>query len=361
MAVSNKMRYCERELVRNRVPGRYSNFACMAICPGRKLAWGYAVLRSDGLLDAHLADGFRLTLTKGTTYQVSGDVSRPGLSRKVMRDCSLSIEVAIRRMVPNIFHVNAFCGPTALGNPGAVCLLDDDRPAAWMQMVASQMNLSETGFVRIRSQSEFDLRWFSPTTEVPLCGHVTLGAAHIIWDEARLTDEAVITFQTAGGPLSACRTPDGIEIGLPINRCSEISLPEYFFEAFGVAPVRVLAGRRKHLIELADEAEVVDARPDFSILSRVQGLGVIITARSETTSHDIVSRYFAPYVGVAEDPVTGSAHCCLVPYWSEKLGKNIIRARQASRRGGELLGWVDGETVRLTGKVRVALSGSLAL
>lgn len=264
-------------------------------------------------------------------------------------------------MGPLVYHVNAFCGAGAAGNPGAVCVLDDDRPSEWMQMTADQMNLSETGFVRQIGPAEFSLRWFSPTHEVPLCGHVTLGAAHTLWNEAALTDETVIRFQTASGPLHVRRLDDAIEMALPANICVDAEPPEWLHEAFAVTPVRILAGERKYLVEVAAETDVVSVQPNFGLLRRVADRGVILTARSDGTEHDIVSRYFASYVGVDEDPATGSAHCCLVPYWSENLDKPIIRARQASRRGGELSGRVDGDRVLLTGRARTVLCGRLLM
>lgn len=262
---------------------------------------------------------------------------------------------------PAIYHVNAFCGRGAAGNPGAVCLLDDSRSARWMQAVAAQMNLSETGFVRRLGTGDFALRWFSPRQEMPLCGHVTLAAAHVIWAEARLSDQPLLTFETASGPLQARRRSQGIEIALPVNPCADVAPPAWFREVFKVEPKRVLAGDRKYLIELASESDVLGVRPDFHRLRQAADRGVILTARSASPDHDVVSRYFASYVGVDEDPVTGSAHCCLVPYWSDRLGKPLIRAWQASARGGRLVGHCVGDQVRLTGQARTVLAGELRL
>lgn len=264
-------------------------------------------------------------------------------------------------MGPAIYHVNAFCGRGAAGNPGAICLLDDSHSPEWMQEVAAQMNLSETGFVQRLDTGDFALRWFSPRQEMPLCGHVTLGAAHVIWVEAQLSDQAVLRFETARGALHASRGADGIEIALPIDLCTDVTPPTWFRDVFAVEPKRALAGNRKYLIELASAAEVLGVRPNFDLLRRVADRGVILTARSASSGHDIVSRYFASYVGVDEDPATGSAHCCLVPYWSERLGKPLIRAWQASARGGNLIGRCIGDDVHLTGQARTVLAGELRL
>jgi predicted PhzF superfamily epimerase YddE/YHI9 len=260
-----------------------------------------------------------------------------------------------------IFHVNAFCGSSSAGNPGGVCLLEEDRPTEWMQMIGAQMNLSETGFVRQLGDARFALRWFTPTQEMPLCGHVTLAAAHVLWNDVGSTKSPVITFQTVGGDLHASRRAEGIEIALPINICAEIAPPEWLLKALDVTPIHILGGDRKYLIEVESESEVLRAHPNYEYLRRMADRGLILTAASDSPAFDIVSRYFAGYVGVDEDPVTGSAHCCLIPYWSRKLGKRSIRARQASTRGGVLCGYIDddGNRVCLIGEARTVLSGYL--
>lgn len=260
---------------------------------------------------------------------------------------------------PLIFHVNAFCGPDALGNPGAVCLLEKEHPAEWMQMIAEQMNLSETGFVRRDGSGGLSLRWFTPTKEVQLCGHVTLGAAHVLWNEVLWAETPTITFQTAAGPLVANRSDRGIRLRLPSNVCQPITPPGWLSDALGVSPVRVLGGDRKYLIDLESESEILRVRPDFTAIRHFADRGLIVTARSVRPEYDFVSRYFAGYVGVDEDPVTGSAHCCLFPYWSAVLGKGVLRARQVSKRGGELSGEVVGDGVYLTGEAQTVLQGYL--
>jgi PhzF family phenazine biosynthesis protein len=261
----------------------------------------------------------------------------------------------------SIFHVNAFCGPKSLGNPGAVCLLESDRSAEWMQRTAEQMNLSETGFLRREDDGRFMLRWFTPTKEVPMCGHVTLGAAHVLWNDVCWIDSFSVTFQTAQGSIVAQRCDRGIGLRLPANICRPITPPDWLSEALGVPWIHVLGGDRKYLIELQSEADVRNVKPDFSLIRRLADRGVIITASSSSPEWDIVSRYFAGYVGVDEDPVTGSAHCCLIPYWSARLGKRALRARQLSKRGGELSGELLDHEVRLTGQACTVLRGELCV
>jgi PhzF family phenazine biosynthesis protein len=260
-----------------------------------------------------------------------------------------------------MFHVNAFCGPDAAGNPAAVCLLERDVSLEWMQMVAAQMNLSETGFVRQLDGNTFSMRWFTPVEEVPICGHVTLAAAHVLWQEAHWSSQPTIAFRTPAGSLVARQMPDGIEIALPVNICKDVSAPDWILSALGVKAVRILSGDRKYLVQLGSEAEVRQVRPDFELLRRRADRGVIVTAVSDAPAYDFVSRYFAGYVGIDEDPVTGSAHCCLIPHWSGLLGRPLLRARQLSSRGGELRGELVGDLVHLTGRACTVLDGHLCL
>jgi PhzF family phenazine biosynthesis protein len=277
-----------------------------------------------------------------------------------MSESSIRCRSTMWPATPAIYHVNAFCDTDLGGNPAAVCLLECDRPPTWMQAVAAQMNLSETGFVRPTPDGAFSLRWFSPKIEVPLCGHVTLAAAHVLWNTIHVEGQP-LEFQTASGRLYAHRRARGISIDLPSNLCLDASLPSWLSEALGIVPVRMLSGTRKYLVELASEEQVRNLQVDFERLRRAADGGVIVTARSDDRRYDIVSRYFAGYIGVDEDPVTGSAHCCLVPYWSERLGRSVIRARQLSVRGGELTGQAEGDRVHLWGMARTVLRGQLLM
>lgn len=262
---------------------------------------------------------------------------------------------------PPIYHFNAFCGAAGSGNPGAACLLSEPRTSEWMQLIAAQMNLPMTAFLESIGPAEYAMRWFDPDAERPLCGHATLGAAHILWNDLRCESGAEISFQTAGGLLQARRYPDGIEIALPLNQCAPAPKPDWLDQVLGLSPQRVFAGHRMYLIELASQTQVAELKPNFELIRRVADRGIIVTARSDDARYDIASRYFPGYAGNDEDYVTGSAHCCLVPFWSDRLGKTLITARQLSARGGEMSGCVDGLKVRLRGQVRTVLSGQLLL
>lgn len=251
------------------------------------------------------------------------------------------------------YLVDAFCGTNAAGNPGAVFILDGEVTAEWMQAAAREAGTSETGFLRPLGGGAYALRWFSPIKEVPLCGHVTLCAAHVLWQECELQRND-ISFVTKSGRLLARRVADGIEIDLPVNWCSSQPEPPWLRDALGIAPLEFLAGDRKYLVVVPTEEAVRGLRPDFRLLRAEADRGVIVTAPSDQATIDFVSRYFAAYVGVDEDPATGSAHCCLVPYWAGRLSKTFLRAQQLSHRGGEFAGELIGDRVRLIGKARTA-------
>jgi PhzF family phenazine biosynthesis protein len=270
-----------------------------------------------------------------------------------------------------ILQIDAFTSHAFKGNPAAVCLLDGPRPAEWMQKVAAEMNLSETAFVVPRSgapEDGFDLRWFTPAIEVPLCGHATLASAHALWDTGRLAKEQEARFHTLSGLLVARRNGAGVEMDFPALPSKPAALPGAVEEALGVAPRAVVMNRRKDgsdgnfLIELGSESEVRKVKPDFGKLRRALNVGVIVTAPGDgngESGYDFVSRYFACYAGIDEDPVTGGAHCALTPYWSAKLGKTEMLAYQASARGGELRVRLDGDRVILGGDAVTILRGSL--
>lgn len=264
-----------------------------------------------------------------------------------------------------IFHIDAFASRPFEGNPAAVCLLEEPREAGWMQRVAEEMNLSETAFVAPRAAGGgFDLRWFTPAIEIPLCGHATLASAHALWETGLLPETEEARFHTMSGPL-ICREVNGrIEMDFPALIAIEAELPKEAREALGVAPEAVRIHRRANgtdgnfLLELASEAAVREAAPDYRAL-RGFDVGFIVTARGES-GHDFVSRYFAGYAGIDEDPVTGSAHCMLTPYWAAKLGKAEMSAYQASKRGGEVGVRLNGDRVTLIGRAVTVLHGTLA-
>jgi PhzF family phenazine biosynthesis protein len=268
-----------------------------------------------------------------------------------------------------LLQIDAFARDAFGGNPAAVVFLDRERDTAWLQAVAGEMNLSETAFLLRRGANHFGLRWFTPAVEVTLCGHATLASAHALWSTSRADAGAPIVFDTLSGPLTArpCTPRPGqdgtITIDLPVRPVAPATLPDDILAALGVAPIAVHAARKgpgdtDFLVEIADEAAVIAAQPDMGPLKRIDG-GLMLTARASTPGLDFVSRYFAPAFGIDEDPVTGSAHCALAPYWAERLGRTSLTARQVSKRGGTLQVTLDGDRVHLTGHAITVLSGDL--
>ena len=257
-----------------------------------------------------------------------------------------------------IYQVDAFTDTAFRGNPAAVCLLERAASAEWMQHVAAEMNLSETAFLVPRADG-FDLRWFTPTVEVDLCGHATLASAHVLWETGRLASEATARFHTRSGRLTATRDGDLITLDFPATVPEPADAPDGLAEALGVNPVHVARSRFDYLVEVEDEATVHSLAPDFRSLAEIDVVrGIIVTARGSNGT-DFVSRFFAPAAGVDEDPATGSAHCCLAPYWANKLGRNPLDAFQASARGGTLRVEVRGDRVLLSGRAITVLRGEL--
>lgn len=258
-----------------------------------------------------------------------------------------------------IVVVDAFADRPFTGNPAAVCILDAPRDEGWMQAVAMEMNLSETAFLHPEGDA-WRLRWFTPAVEVDLCGHATLATAHALWEAGRLAPDAEARFFTRSGPL-ACRRDGGwIAMDFPALPPAAAEPPAGLAEALGVTPTWVGRSRFDYLVEVASEAEVRAAAPDIALLRRVETRGVILTARAAMDGADVVSRFFAPAAGVDEDPVTGSAHCVLTPYWAAKLGRDSLTAYQASRRGGFVRLRSLGDRVTLAGRAVTVLRGELS-
>lgn len=258
-----------------------------------------------------------------------------------------------------LYTVDAFATSPFTGNPAAVCVLDTPHSPDWMQKLAAELNLSETAFLAPEGEV-WRLRWFTPAVEVDLCGHATLASAHTLWETGRLGPDEKAKFETRSGRLEAVRDGDEIVMDFPAESPQPADPPAGLIEALGVRPVAIARNRMDWLIELADEAAVRAVRPDFGRLREVEARGVIVTARSADSAHDFVSRFFAPRVGVNEDPVTGSAHCCLSPYWSAKLGRVALRGYQASARGGSVGVTLDGRRVRLRGRAVTILRCEVA-
>jgi len=256
------------------------------------------------------------------------------------------------------FQVDAFTRRAFAGNPAAVCLLSEERPAHWLQAVAAEMNLSETAFVLPRDGA-FELRWFTPTIEVELCGHATLASAHVLWSEGFVPCEQGIQLVSKGGTLRCTRRDDLIELDFPATPPQETEPPPGLLEALGVSAVYVGKSVYDKFVLIESEPVLRNLQPDFSRLRAIGMRGVIVTARSQDPQFDFVSRYFAPGAGIDEDPVTGSAHCCLAPLWSERLGKTQMTAYQASARGGVVCVRVAGPRVILGGHAVTVLRGTL--
>ncbi|HIL24031.1 MAG TPA: PhzF family phenazine biosynthesis protein [Verrucomicrobia bacterium] len=257
-----------------------------------------------------------------------------------------------------IFQIDAFAVGPFTGNPAAVCLLEKEADADWMQSVAAEMNLSETAFVAPRTDG-FELRWFTPVAEVDLCGHATLASAHLLWETGRLAEADTARFHTRSGLLTAVRVDDWIELDFPATPAESIEPPPGLSDLLGSVPKFVGRSRFDLLLELTDAEELRDLNPDFVGLSSLPVRGLIVTAKSDVPEYAFLSRFFAPAAGINEDPVTGSAHCALAPFWAERLGKTEMTAYQCSPRGGVVKVKLAGDRVLLRGKAVTVLRGEL--
>jgi len=260
-----------------------------------------------------------------------------------------------------LYQIDAFTDSIFGGNPAAVCPLIEFLPDETMQVIAAENNLAETAFFIPRADTgdaDYDLRWFTPASEVDLCGHATLATAHLIL--TRLDpDEATVRFQTRSGILEVSRDGDLLTMDFPAQPAQSCAAPEVLAGALGVDPESVLANSHFYLAVLADEGAVLAVKPDMAALASLDREAVCITAPGQ--NHDFVSRMFAPRLGIPEDPVTGAAHCMLTPYWAERLGKDELRARQVSSRGGDVGCRLAGDRVRLSGQAVFYLEGIVTL
>ena len=257
-----------------------------------------------------------------------------------------------------IFQVDAFTDKIFSGNPAAVCLLSGPGDETWMQNVAREMNLSETAFLH-REGEDYRLRWFTPVVEVDLCGHATLASAHTLYETGSLDEGEEVRFHTRSGVLTAKRSGSWIELNFPSEEAAHSTAPGDLVRALGIRPKYVGKNRFDYMIEVESEDVVRKMKPDYSLLAKVTTRGVIVTSISNSGEYDFVSRFFAPGVGINEDPVTGSAHCCLGPFWRDRLQKNELRAFQASERGGFVRVRVNGDRVFLSGQAVTVLKGEL--
>jgi PhzF family phenazine biosynthesis protein len=275
-----------------------------------------------------------------------------------------------------IYQVDAFADRPFAGNPAAVCILEAPMTEGWMQNVAAEMNLAETSFVS-ETQDGFDLRWFTPSTEVDLCGHATLAAAHVLWETGRLPEDRPALFTTRSGLLTCTRAGDRIEMDFPAEPAAPAEAPAGLLAAIGadasneagarhatssrVEIAYVGRNRFDYLVEVNDPVTLRAITPDFRRLAEISARGVIVTCRSDDPRYDFLSRFFAPAAGIDEDPVTGSAHCCLGPYWQQRLQRSELTGYQASRRGGVVGVRVEGNRVRLLGTAITVLRGELVV
>jgi PhzF family phenazine biosynthesis protein len=257
-----------------------------------------------------------------------------------------------------LWVVDAFTDRPFAGNPAAVCLLDRPADDGWLQRVAAEINLSETAFLTPKEDG-FRLRWFTPAVEVDLCGHATLASAHVLWEAGKLPPDRPARFHTRSGLLTCTRDAAGITLDFPAVPSEPCDPPPGLIDALGAAPRSVGRNRMDYLVEYDSEDAVRSLRPDLALLATVPVRGVIVTAPAADPRYDFVSRFFAPASGVPEDPVTGSAHCCLGPFWATKLGKIDLIGYQVSKRGGEVRVGVRGGRVLLGGRAVTVLRGEL--
>lgn len=263
-------------------------------------------------------------------------------------------------MKQQIIQVDAFSDRPFQGNPAAVCILPRSVPEEWMQLVAREMNLSETAFLSPEGDG-YHLRWFTPTTEVPLCGHATLASAHVIWTEGHQPSNCSIDFYTKSGLLSANYRNNWIELDFPANLSQAVATPPELAKALEIPIKTTLTNSLGYLVEVESPDLVRNLQPNLALLKTLSISNVIVTSVAETNSeYDFISRFFAPGLGIDEDPVTGAAHCCLAPFWRDRLGKDEFLAYQASERGGVVkVKYSGGDRVILGGRAVTVMRGEL--
>ncbi|HTY60636.1 MAG TPA: PhzF family phenazine biosynthesis protein [Acidobacteriota bacterium] len=257
-----------------------------------------------------------------------------------------------------LFQVDAFTSKVFAGNPAAVCLLDSWLEDSVLQAIAAENNLSETAFL-VANETGYDLRWFTPLTEVVLCGHATLASAYVLFKCLRWPQQSIRFRTRKSGELVVTKQKSLFEMDFPARLTYSLGAPAGLTEALRVKPLQVLGSEEDLLVILDSEATVRSVQPDFAALDSITDRGVIITARGDRS--DFVSRFFAPRVGIPEDPVTGSAHCVLIPHWAGVLAKNDLHAFQVSKRGGEIFGKNLGHRVMISGRAALYLKGSISL
>ena len=258
-----------------------------------------------------------------------------------------------------IYQVDAFTNSEFKGNPAAICILEKDYEDSILQNIAMEMNLSETAFIKQTSDNEFNLRWFTPETEVALCGHATLASAHILWENIIVEEDKTIQFNTLSGILTAKKRDEWIELNFPKGNLTKSEGDSFLLNALSISPTSIYEDDIVYLLEFNAEEDIVNLKPDFRMLKKARKEEIIVTSKSNNESYDFVSRFFAPAIGVNEDPVTGSAHCYLAPYWIKKLRKEEVLGFQLSRRTGFVKCRLQDRRVILYGKAKTILQGTL--
>jgi PhzF family phenazine biosynthesis protein len=258
-----------------------------------------------------------------------------------------------------VFHVDAFSSHPFGGNPAGVCLLTEPRSYVWMQRVAEELNLPETTFLRKENEG-YNLRWFTPSVEVEISGHGTLASAHVLWEHGLLEPNEQAHFTTMSGWLHATQNNGWIELDFPAEPVEDAVAPSEMVRALDAPVTYVGLNRLDYLVELDSETAVRTMKPDVDVLKHLPVRAIIVTAKSSSPEYDYVTRFFAPGIGVNEDPVTGSSHCSLGPYWSKKLGKTELLAYQASRREGVVRIRMEKERVFLGGRATTIFSGEFS-
>ncbi|MBD1380297.1 PhzF family phenazine biosynthesis protein [Metabacillus arenae] len=257
-----------------------------------------------------------------------------------------------------LYQIDAFTNQPFSGNPAGVCIFDEPKPSKWMQQIAMELNLSETAFL-MHEKEGYSLRWFTPVSEVDLCGHATLASAHVLWETGILKESELAVFFTKSGKLTANKVDKWIHMNFPSEPEEKCDVQEELIKALGVSPLYVGRNRLDYLVEIQSEDELKNLNPNWGIYEETGARGIIVTCQSTDPSYDFISRAFYPEVGVIEDPVTGSAHCCLAPYWGRKLNRKQLTGYQASKRGGVVkMDW-QGDRVILSGQAVTVMEMNL--
>ena len=258
----------------------------------------------------------------------------------------------------NLYQVDAFTDKVFAGNPAAVCILDQWLPDEIMQNIGAENNLAETAFV-VKRENDYEIRWFTPAIEVALCGHATLASAHVLFNYYKQTTDTIRFFSRHSGNLSVSRKDELLTLDFPSDALEKVDPPRDILRAFNIEPNEIFKGRTDYMLVYNNQKEIEQMDPDMGILKKTEARGIIITAPGEKV--DFVSRFFAPGSGIDEDPVTGSAHTTLTPFWSRKLNKNILQAKQLSKRGGDLVCEMVDDRVKITGKALTYLIGEIQI